>query len=287
MNSSKSPSLRTLAVGQMCATGDVEENFGTCERLVKKAAARGANMLSLPECFAFIGEKDTDLLDFAQPIESPLVERYRMLAKDHGIWLSLGGLQEKVDGLPKAANAHLVIDAEGTLVSVYRKIHLFDVDIPGGPRLLESKATVGGEKLVVTDTPVGKVGLSVCYDLRFAEQYLALTQMGAQVLLIPAAFTLPTGKEHWEPLLRARAIETQCYVAAAAQRGRHNSRRESYGHAMIVDPWGSIVAQCSDREDIAVAEIDLDYVDNVRKRMPVFEHRRPAIYGSVRPQKQS
>ncbi len=174
-----------------------------------------------------------------------------------------------------------MINAKGELVDVYRKIHPFDVDIPGGPRLLESKATIGGQKLVVSDTPIGQVGLTICYDLRFAEQYLALTKLGAQVMLVPAAFTLPTGKEHWEALLRARAIETQCYVAAAAQRGTHNSRRESYGHAMIIDPWGSVVAQCTDREDIAVAEIDLDYVASVRTRMPVFEHRHPSIYGTV------
>lgn len=270
-----------LAVGQMTATADVEQNLATCSQLVQKAARRGAALLSLPECFAYIGEKDTDLLEFARPIQSPLIDRYRALAKANGLWLSLGGFQERSEGAPKATNAHLLINAEGELVADYRKIHLFDVDIPSGPKLLESKSTQGGTQLVTAASPVGQLGLSVCYDLRFPELYLSLAQLGAQVLLIPAAFTLTTGKEHWHTLLRARAIETQCYVAAAAQTGKHNARRHSYGHALIVDPWGTVVAECADRTDIAVAEIDLSYLKSVRERMPVWEHRRPDVYGQV------
>jgi len=275
-----------LAVGQMNASSDVEENFATCTQLVKKAQARHVSVLSLPECFAFMGEKDTDLLDFAKPTDSDLVQRYQKLAKDHGIWLSLGGLQAideraLTDEKVKSINAHLLINAEGEVVEQYNKIHLFDVDIPGGPRLLESIATYSGERIVVADSPVGKLGLSVCYDLRFPELYLAMNRMGATCMLVPAAFTLETGKEHWEVLLRARAIENQCYVAAAAQRGKHNSRRYSYGHAMIVDPWGTVVAQCTDRTDICVAEIDPDFVANVRQRMPLWQHRHPDLYGEV------
>ncbi|MCP4499993.1 MAG: carbon-nitrogen hydrolase family protein [Deltaproteobacteria bacterium] len=270
-----------LAVGQMCACVDVEENFKTCTALAKKAAARHASILSLPECFAFMGEKDTDLLDFARPVQSDLLKRFQKLAKDNHLWLSLGGLQAIEDGAGKSINSHLLINHEGNLVEQYNKVHLFDVDIPGGPKLLESEATHSGDTLCVANTPIGKVGLSICYDLRFPEFFLALTRMGAEVLFIPAAFTLETGKEHWEVLLRARAIENQCYVAAAAQRGRHNARRHSYGHAMIVDPWGSVIAQCTDRTDICVAEVDLSYVENVRKRMPLWQHRHPNLYGQV------
>lgn len=274
-------SHRRIAVGQMTATHDVENNFRTCAKLVRDAKDRDATVLSLPECFAFIGEKDTDLLDFMRPLDSELIERYRELARTHEIWLSLGGFQEQSAVPNKALNAHLLVNATGEIVSIYRKLHLFDVDLADGTKLWESKATEAGRALEVCDTPVATVGLSICYDLRFAEQYLSLRQLGAQVLLIPAAFTAATGKAHWETLLRARAIETQCYVAAAAQYGRHNRKRESHGNAMIVDPWGAVIARCSDGTGIAVADIDLDYVEEVRRRVPVMDHRRPEVYGHI------
>ncbi len=273
--------MTLIAVGQMTATHEVEKNFETCRALVAQAKERGAKLLSLPECFAFLGAKDTDLLSFMRPLDDELVDRYRALAKEHGLWLSLGGFQERGPDEQHAYNTHLLVDDAGELVSVYRKLHLFDVDIPGGPRLLESKATARGDSLVVKGTPVGKVGMSICYDLRFAELYLALRKRGAEVLLVPAAFTSTTGKAHWETLLRARAIETQCYVAAAAQHGRHNERRESHGEAMIIDPWGAVLARCGEGTGVAVADVDLAYLEGVRRRLPVLEHRRPEVYGAI------
>lgn len=272
---------RLLAVGQMTATSEIEQNFATCASLVRQAKARGAHLLSLPECFAFMGENDTDLLAFMRPLEDELMGRYRALAQEYALWLSLGGFQERAEGGERANNVHVLIDDRGAIVSDYRKLHLFDVDLPDGTKLLESKATAPGREVVVSESPVGRVGLSICYDLRFPELYLSLRKLGAEVLLVPAAFTATTGKAHWEALLRARAIETQCYVAAAAQVGRHNARRESHGQAMIIDPWGTVVARCGEGTQIAVARVDSRYLEEVRRRIPVMEHRRPDVYGDV------
>jgi len=270
-----------LAVGQMTATADVDENHATCRSLVEKAKARGAELLVLPENFAFMGEKDDESKAIAEPLDGPLLARYRALAKEHEIWLCLGGFPERGPADGRSFNTHVVVNADGEIAAAYRKLHLFDVDVAGGPRLLESKGTAPGDTLVTVDSPVGQLGLSICYDLRFPELYLSLAQAGAEVLLVPAAFTLTTGKEHWETLLRARAIETQCFVAAAAQRGVHNARRQSFGHAMIIDPWGTVVAQCADHTGIAVAEVDLEWMTRVRQQIPVWNHRRPEVYGRV------
>lgn len=184
---------------------------------------------------------------------------------------------------PSACNTHLVVSEEGAVLCAYRKGHLFNVDLPGGLRLRESDYTLAGSELHLVRTPAGVLGLSTCYDLRFPALYEALRGAGAEILAVPAAFTVPTGCAHWEVLLRARAIEAQCYVAAAAQVGRHNEKRASWGHAMIIDPWGTILAQCGggDGATIAVAEVDLDLLDDVRRRMPVFEHRRPDLYAAT------
>ena len=270
-----------LAVGQMTSTNDLDSNLATCTELVARAKTRHAVMLSLPEGFSFLGEKDNEGLAVAETIDGARMASFRDLARDNSMWLSLGGFQEKGPDDKHAYNTHVVIDAEGEVRAAYRKLHLFDVDIPGGPKLLESNGVTAGDELVQIDTPLGSTGLSICYDLRFPEMYLALAQLGSKLLLIPAAFTMTTGKEHWETLLRARAIETQCYVAAAAQTGRHNPRRQSFGHAMIIDPWGTVIAQCHDGDAIAVADIDLGFLDSVRQRIPVWNHRRPEVYGRV------
>lgn len=273
--------MTRIAVAQMTSTHDVEKNFETCRDLVAKAADRGARVLSLPENFAFLGEKDGDVAGFMRPLESDLVKRYRGLAREHHIWLSLGGFAEQGPDDKHAYNSHLFVDDKGELLAVYRKLHLFDVDLADGTKLKESNGTAAGEDVIVVDSPVGKLGLSICYDLRFPEMYLALTKLGAEVLLVPAAFTATTGKAHWETLLRARAIENEAYVAAAAQFGRHNARRESHGQALIIDPWGAVIASCSDGTGVAVADVDLEYVKSVRRRIPVMQHRRPEVYGDV------
>lgn len=266
-----------LAVGQMTSTDDIEQNFAACERLCIAARAQGAQTLVLPECFAFLGRGDGDLVRMMEPLTGPLFMRFKGLAVRHGLELCFGGFPEQ-HSLTHAYNAHVVVDADGAIRAVYRKIHLFDVVLPSST-LRESAAITPGHDLIVVDSAVGVLGLTVCYDLRFPEMYRALAAKGAQVLLVPAAFTLTTGKEHWEVLLRARAIENQCYVAAAAQTGKHNERRDSYGHGMIIDPWGTVIAQCRDGEGVAVADVDVHWLETVRARIPVWQHRRPDLYG--------
>ncbi|KAH7537333.1 hypothetical protein FEM48_Zijuj03G0081400 [Ziziphus jujuba var. spinosa] len=197
-----------------------------------------------------------------------------LICRESNIWLSLGGFQEKGPDDSHMYNTHVVIDDAGNIRSTYRKIHLFNVDVPGGRSYNEGKFTEAGKDVVAVDSPVGRLGLSVCYDLRFPELYQKLRfQYDAQILLVPSAFTAVTGQAHWEILLRARAIETQCYVIASAQAGKHNQNRESYGDTLIIDPWGTVVGRLPDRlsTGITVADIDFSLIDSVRANMPIAE----------------
>ena len=268
-----------IAVGQMCASSDVEKNFEVVADLCSQAKDRGCAMLFLPECFAFIGVKGADALAVMEPLDGPLLGRYRELAAKHRLWLSLGGFPETgPDRGDRRFNAHVIVDASGEIRASYRKIHLFDVDMGdvNGPVLMESRTAAAGETLVTCDSPAGKLGLTVCYDLRFPEMFARLRyELGCEMMLVPSAFTKPTGQAHWETLLRARAIETQSYVVAAAQAGTHSEGRASHGHAMVVDPWGKVVAELDGEETgIAVADVDLGYLKDVRSRIPVETHRR-------------
>ena len=267
-----------IAVGQMCASSDVEKNFEVVADLCSQAKDRGCSMLFLPECFAFIGVKGTDALAVMEPLNGPLLGRYRELAAKHGLWLSLGGFAEQGPDRDRRFNAHIIVNDAGEIRASYRKIHLFDVDMGdvNGPVLMESRSAAAGETLVTCDSPAGKLGLTVCYDLRFPEMFARLRyELGCEMMLVPSAFTKPTGQAHWETLLRARAIETQSYVVAAAQAGTHSEGRASHGHAMVVDPWGKVVAELDGEETgIAVADVDLGYLKDVRSRIPVETHRR-------------
>ena len=267
-----------IAVGQMCASSDVEKNFEVVADLCSQAKDRGCSMLFLPECFAFIGVKGTDALAVMEPLNGPLLGRYRELAAKHGLWLSLGGFAEQGPDRDRRFNAHIIVNDAGEIRASYRKIHLFDVDMGdvNGPVLMESRSAAAGETLVTCDSPAGKLGLTVCYDLRFPEMFARLRyELGCEMMLVPSAFTKPTGQAHWETLLRARAIETQSYVVAAAQAGVHSEGRASHGHAMIVDPWGKVVAELDgEGTGIAVADVDLGYLKDVRSRIPVETHRR-------------
>uniref|UniRef100_A0A804I531 CN hydrolase domain-containing protein n=1 Tax=Musa acuminata subsp. malaccensis TaxID=214687 RepID=A0A804I531_MUSAM len=270
------PPLR-VGVAQMTSTNDLEANYNTCSRLVKEAAAAGVNLLCLPESFSFVAAKDGESLKIAQPLDGPIMQRYSSLARESNIWLSLGGFQEKGPDDSHLYNTHVLLDSSGNIRKTYRKIHLFDVDVPGSMVYKESDSTAAGESIVVAESPVGLLGLTVCYDLRFPELYQQLRfQHHAQILLVPSAFTKVTGEAHWEILLRARAIETQCYVVAAAQAGRHGEKRESYGDSLIIDPWGVVIARLPDRlaTGVAVADIDLSRIDSVRRRMPIAQHQR-------------
>ncbi|XP_067328671.1 deaminated glutathione amidase isoform X1 [Anolis sagrei] len=274
-----------VAVCQVTSTPDKERNWASCAHLVREASGRGACAVFLPEAFDFVGKSLEETLSLAEPLGGEYVQRYANLARECGLWLSLGGFHERGDdweSTKRIHNSHLLLDPKGTLVAVYRKTHLFDAELEGRVSLKESAYTNPGSEIVAPiDTPAGKVGLATCYDLRFPEMSLALAQEGAEILTYPSAFTVTTGSAHWEPLLRARAIETQCYVIAAAQTGAHHDRRASYGHSMVVDPWGSVVAQCHDGPGLCYAEIDLEYLNRVRKEMPVFRHRRSDLYGRV------
>ncbi len=268
--------LRVGAV-QMRSTDDLMKNLATCGALTAQAVAEGANLVVLPECFSFLGRAEGDRLATAEVFEhrtGPVMTALRDLATKHGVWLVGGGSPETVPGDPKHSyNAATVVDPSGNLVARYRKIHLFDVDIPGGAVLRESDATAPGDELVVVDIAGAPVGVSICYDLRFPELYRALVKdLGAEVLLVPAAFTAHTGAAHWHILLRARAIEEQAWVVSAAQWGQHNDKRESYGHAMVVDPWGTIVAERPSGDGVVMATLDGETVAKRRAQMPCLEH---------------
>jgi predicted amidohydrolase len=267
--------LRTAAV-QMCSTDDLAANLATVRALADRAAAEGAKLVVLPECFSFLGRKEGDKLAIAEALDGrgPITGALRELAAKHGVWIVGGGTPELVPGdIRRTYNTAVVVDPRGELVARYRKIHLFDVDIPGGAVLRESDATAPGAGLVVVDVAGAKVGISICYDLRFPELYRRLVkEHGAQVLLVPAAFTAHTGAAHWHLLLRARAVENQAWVVAAAQHGKHNEKRESYGHSLIVDPWGAVVAEQDAWDGVVIADLDAATVEKRRTQMPCLDH---------------
>jgi predicted amidohydrolase len=264
-----------VAAVQMRTTPDVDANLDAVRRLTTRAVARGARVVFLPEAFAYLGP-DSGKRAILEPLPAGgrILDACRALARDTGTHLVLGGFHETGSDPEKARNACVHVDAGGEVAAVYRKIHLFDVDLADGTRLHESAHTEPGSELVVTEMPFGTLGLSVCYDVRFPALYGGLVDRGATVLTVPSAFTASTGKDHWHVLLRARAIEWQCYVVAPAQFGNHHGSRTSYGHALIVDPWGCVLAECGDGEGLAIAEIDPARVAAVRRELPSLAHRR-------------
>jgi predicted amidohydrolase len=267
--------LRVGAV-QLCSTPDLPANLATCRALVDRAAAEGAQLAVLPECFAFLGRGEGDKLPHAESFErgGPILDALRELATRHGIWIVGGGVPEVVPGdARRAYNTAVVVDPRGAIAARYRKIHLFDVDIPGGATLRESDATCPGDELVVLDIAGAKVGLSICYDVRFPELYRRLVKdRGAEVLLVPAAFTAHTGAAHWHLLLRARAVEDQAWIVAAAQWGQHNDRRQSFGHTLVVDPWGTLVGEQAAGDGVVLAVLDGETVAQRREQMPCLSH---------------
>jgi deaminated glutathione amidase len=272
-----------VAALQMTSGPEVEANLATAGALLEEAASRGARLAVLPENFSFLGLRDADKravaeTDGAGPVQAFLAASARRLK----LWI-VGGtvpLKSGTDG--RVAAASLVYDADGTRVARYDKIHLFDVDIPGRAETYRESANVTpGSRAVVVDTPVGRLGLSVCYDVRFPELYRHLSAAGAQLLSVPSAFTAPTGRAHWETLLRARAIENLCYVIAPAQSGIHPNGRETYGDSMIVDYWGRVLKRVPRGRGCAVVEVDLARQSAVRESFPALKHR--AFSGDARP----
>ncbi|XP_059210899.1 deaminated glutathione amidase isoform X2 [Centropristis striata] len=268
------------AVCQVTATPDKQANLSACKQLVEEAKERGASMVFLPEGFDYIGSSREETLSLSESLTGNTISQYTQLARKLEVWLSLGGFHERGhdwESDRRIYNSHIIINDKGDIISVYRKSHLFDVELPEkGVSLKESAFTIPGPALVPpVQTPIGKVGLGICYDLRFPELSVALQRCGAEVLTYPSAFTVATGAAHWEVLLRARAVETQCFVLAAAQVGRHHEKRSSYGHALAVDPWGEVLGDCgAEKPGVVLVEIDLEKLSSTRRNMPVQQHRR-------------
>jgi predicted amidohydrolase len=271
--------MRVAAI-QLNSTGEVARNVETAERLVRGAAADGAELAVLPEKWNLLGDSAT-LLQGAEPLDGPTVSAARSWARELGIHLVAGSIAERSDDLDKSFNTSILIGPEGELEASYRKIHMFDVDV-GGVAYRESEHEEPGDEIVTAELGGAlegvTIGMSVCYDLRFPELYRILAVRGATVITVPSAFTLETGRDHWDVLLRARAIENQAFVVAANQIGEAPPHYRSYGRSAILDPWGVVLAQAPDEECFIAADLDLDLQDRVRRMLPSLANRRPASY---------
>lgn len=271
------PAPQQVAVVQHCAGTDVEANLSNLETLSRQAAGEGAQVICWAEAFAYLGrhEGKKEILE-PLPAGGPILERCQALARELGCELLLGGFHEAspTDG-NRCYNTSVYLDAQGDIQATYRKIHLFDVNIADGPTLQESKQTAAGTAAVTVDTLFGTLGLTVCYDVRFPTLYQRLTDMGAVALSVPSAFTATTGAMHWHPLLRARAIECQSYVIAPAQYGQHSKHRASYGHSLIIDPWGKVIAELPDGDGYVIATVDAAQALQVRAEIPSLANRQP------------
>jgi nitrilase len=258
----------------------VEDNLEAAAKLLRQAKEAGAELACLPENFSFIGLKDADKLAVAEADGSGPVQQFlSATARALGIWILGGTTVIKGDSARRVSNTSLLLDAQGKRVARYDKIHLFDVAIPGrNEQYLESTHVTPGRNVVVADTPVGRLGLSVCYDMRFPELYRELVARGAEWLAMPAAFTVPTGRAHWETLLRARAIENLCYVVAPAQWGTHTSGRETYGDTLIVDYWGQVLTRLPSGTGVITAQFDLGRQAETRARFPALKNRRLGVH---------
>jgi deaminated glutathione amidase len=269
-------SLRVACV-QLNSGAVKTDNIEKAERLVARAAATGADLVVLPEKWNAIGSAET-LRANAEPLAGgESVEAMRGWARQHAVTLVGGSITEVRDGREKLSNTCAVFDPAGEIVAVYRKIHMFDVEV-GGHVYRESETEEPGDETLVCGVEGWAVGLSVCYDLRFPELYRILALDGAELVTVPAAFTLYTGKDHWELLVRARAVENQCFVAAANEWGLHEGGKASYGRSLIVDPWGVVLAQAADEDTVVAAEIDRAHMERVRRELPSLANRRPAAY---------
>jgi deaminated glutathione amidase len=271
------PDRIRVACVQMTSRADKSANLESAERLVVQAASTGADLVVLPEKWNAIGDAEV-LHAAAEPLDGgESVTAMADWSRRHGITLVGGSITERREGREKLSNTSLVFDAEGAIVATYRKIHLFDVEV-GGVTYRESEAEEPGDEPVVVRVEDWGVGLSVCYDIRFPELYRILALEGAELMTVPAHFTTPTGKDHWHVLMRARAIENQCYVAAAAQVGETLAGKPAYGRSLIADPWGVVVAQAPDEPTVIAAELDREHLENIRAKLPSLANRQPSAY---------
>ena len=268
--------MTRVAAIQMNSGSDVAENLATAERLIAAATADGARMAVLPENFALMPRRGRDKARHAEvPGEGPIQEFLADTAKSHGVWIVAGSIPLESPEAERVYGACPVVDDRGQTRAIYRKIHLFDIDLPdANESYRESNSMYPGDDPVVCDTPAGKVGLTICYDVRFPELYRRLVDDGATLFTVPSAFTAVTGKAHWHTLLRARAIENLCWVVAPGQCGEHPDRRSTFGHSLIVDPWGRVLAERPEGEGVIAADIDADMQAKLRREAPMLDNRR-------------
>jgi len=262
-------STSRIALAQMTSTEDFEANLAEATRLVDEAAAAGVQLVAFPEVFLYLGGREGKL-KHATTVDGPVVARFREAAARHGMMILLGSIHERIPGREdKVFNTSVLIGADGEVLATYRKLKLFDVELPN-LTIKESDTIEPGDGLPpVVDTPIGKVGLTICFDLRFSDLYQHLRRKGAEIVFAPSNFTAPTGAAHWDTLLRARALENQVYLAAPAQWGKHNPKFSSWGHSALVDPWGTVSSLAPDRTGLTFGEIDLDYLQKVRRELPM------------------
>ncbi len=263
----------------------VQMTSGDCKRLnlqkaiyyIEKAAGIGASLVALPEMFNYLGPDDT-LPEQAETIPGPTTDLLAKTAKTHKIFILAGSIPEISDSPNRVFNTSILIHPEGKIQAKYRKIHLMNADFNGKLKVIESAYIESGHKIVCVETDIGKIGLTICYDLRFPELYRRLMLQGAQIVFAPSAFTNHTGQDHWESIIRARAIENQFYIVAPDQFGFHSPNRHSYGKSIIVDPWGNVIAKASDKETLIYGEIDLNFQKKIRSELPSLLHRREDIF---------
>ena len=267
--------MRAAAV-QLNSQDNKERNLEVAERLVRDAARGGAELVCLPEKWNLLGDSAA-LLDGAESLEGPSLSAARAWARELGVHLLAGSIAERVEGHERLSNTSVLIGPQGDDLAVYRKIHMFDVEV-GGVTYRESEHEEGGEEIVTASVGDVELGLTVCYDLRFPELYRILAVRGARIFTVPSAFTAPTGRAHWEVLLRARAIENQAFVIAPNQIGEAPPHYDSYGHSAIVDPWGAVLAMAPDEQCFVAADLDLSEQDRVREKLPSLANRRPSAY---------
>lgn len=262
-----------VAVVQMDTQNDKQANWQQMAAFVDEAAAKGAQLVAFPEVVNILSEDPV----YAEPIPGPTTELLMRKAKEHHIWIHGGSISEVNPDGPRTYNTTVLINPDGEIVARYSKLHNFDMTLPDGSSVRESDRKEPGKEIVTVQTELGHLGFAICYDMRFPELFRLMALEGAQIIFLPANFTMPTGKDHWEPILRARAIENGCYIIAPNQTGV-KEKFTAYGNSMVVDPWGTVIARASDKPGVILAEIDLGYLKSVRQRNPSIHNRRTDLY---------
>ena len=269
----------TAAVVQMDSQHDKGENLKTASRYIDEAASRGAKLISFPEVMNLNG-RNVGEGGGRETIPGYTTEILMDKAREHGVYIHSGSLYESISDDPRCYNTSVLIDPEGHIIAKYRKLHTFDGTLSDGTVCRESDRIKPGDRIVTVDTPLGRMGLSICYDIRFPELYRIMMLQGAQIVFTPASFTYPTGKDHWETILRTRAIENFCFILAPDQTGQ-KEQYLAYGNSMIIDPWGNVLARADDKPGVVYADIDLDKIDSIRAKIPCILNRRTNVYDVV------